>query len=336
MDMSHFMRRGIILFLLALFVCALVPAVSADKTYDSPVYDDLLVSNETIVINDIVYGDVVAMGSSVTINGDVLGDVIVLSGELDVNGKVAGKVYAVSGDVTIRGDVRKLYIVSGMLEIEASANVATDVYVISGTVKNHGVIIGKLSVIAGTLENNGRAGSVEEEEFQWPDTGVPGVIKNVARLFHLLFAIGLFIVGLLLFSTFKDKFIAIEREIHASPVINTIVGFVLIIATAIISTLLMVTVIGIPLGLLIGLMTFVALLLSTLFVSLALGRTIASAFKLEARDIVLFIVGFIILNVLFFVPYLGIIVRIVAVSLGFGAIFMAAKTHWNDIKRCAS
>ncbi|RZN50414.1 hypothetical protein EF808_00065 [archaeon] len=336
MKLSYLVRRGFALLILALILCTLVPVVSADKTFDYPIYDDLLVSDETIVINESVYGDVVATGGSVTINGDVMGDVLVFSGRLNVNGTVAGKVIAIGGDITIRGNVRKVYVIGGTVELETSAHVDTDAYIIGGAVTNHGVIIDKLSVIAGSLENNGRVGRVEEKEFSWPDTGIPGFIKNVARLFHVLFVIGLFIVGLFLFTTFGDKFTAIEREVRTSPIINTIVGFVLIIATAILCTLLMVTIIGIPLGLLIGLLAFIALLISTLFVSLALGRTIATTFKLEARDLVLFIVGFVILNVLFVVPYLGFVVRIVAVSLGFGALFMTVRAHWDDIKQCAS
>ncbi len=80
-----------------------------------------------------------------------------------------------------------------------------------------------------------------------------------------------------------------------------------------------------------GMLFIIALMLSSLFVSFAVGRKIVDLFKVKTNDILIFVLGFIILNLLFRIPYAGVLIGIVAISLGFGAIIYALRKNWQSI-----
>jgi hypothetical protein len=127
--------------------------------------------------------------------------------------------------------------------------------------------------------------------------------------------VGFLIIGIILLKLFPAQFFIVEEEVRKSPVKNTLVGFVLIIASVILIILLSVTVIGFPVALIMGMLFIIALMLSTLFVSFTVGRKIVDLFKFETNDLLIFVLGFIILSLLFRIPYVGVLVGIVAISL---------------------
>ena len=108
----------------------------------------------------------------------------------------------------------------------------------------------------------------------------------------------------------------------------TLVGFALPIASVMLIFILAITVVGIPVAALLGLLMRIALLLASLFVSFALGRTLLGLLKLQNSELVIFIIGFIMLSLLFQLPYLGWLIRLLALSLGVGAIFYFVRKSW--------
>lgn len=110
------------------------------------------------------------------------------------------------------------------------------------------------------------------------------------------------------------------------------VGGFLIIASAIIIMLLAISIIGIPFAIFAGLLFIIALMLSTIFVSFAFGRMIADRLNFRAGNVWLFILGFVVLNIFFMIPVLGGLIWIIAVSLGFGAIYYALRNNRKGTK----
>jgi len=56
-----------------------------------------------------------------------------------------------------------------------------------------------------------------------------------------------------------------------------------------------------------------------------LGKWVGEQAKIKQGDLVYFIIGFVILNVLFLLPYVGGLVSLISVSLGFAALLYAAR-----------
>jgi len=66
-------------------------------------------------------------------------------------------------------------------------------------------------------------------------------------------------------------------------------------------------------------------MLSGTFVSFSLGKWIGEQAKIKQGDLVYFIIGFVIINVLSLLPFVGGLVSLISMSLGFAAILYAAR-----------
>jgi len=292
--------------------------LSADQQLiDTPIPDDVVASGGSVTVRAPVDSLTVA-GGMVTVDAPVAGDVIAASGTLVVNGDVGGKVLAAGGEIELNGNATNALVTGGTVRIGEDAVIERDAVISAGEVVNEGSVLGNLTVSAGTFNNTGTAGNVTFEEQQEPGPALPG-------LFAVLTAIGVLILGLLLIKFLPGPFAAIVGEVEKNPVVLTVLGFLAIIVTAILLLIVAITVIGLPIALVGGLLFIVALLLSSLFVAYALGDVIASRAGWRPGPMGIFILGFVILQILTFIPLLGALVQVVAVSLGYGGILYALR-----------
>jgi len=325
------MKQLIIISLLLILLLPNVQALtmlSGDQvSVDSPIDDDVFVSGGTVTINAPVASAVIA-GGTIIINAPVSGDVFVAGGQILVNSDIEGKIVAAGGDIDLRGDAKNAVIAGGNVNIHSTTVISRDAVIAGGNVSNAGKIIGNLTVRAENFQNTGSAGSVDFEKSE----GLQG-LQRVMNIFSILMTVGFLIIGIILLKLFPAQFFIVEEEVRKAPVKNTLVGFVLIIASVIVIILLAVTIVGFPVALIMGMLFIIALMLSSLFVSFAVGRKIVDLFKFkfETGDLLIFVLGFIILSLLFRIPYAGGLIGIVAISLGFGAIVYTLRKNWQSI-----
>jgi hypothetical protein len=199
--------------------------------------------------------------------------------------------------------------------------------VTGGQVTNAGTVTGNLSVSAQSFDDRGTAGHLDVELSEPRD---PFSAFRSIGLF--LLSVGMFFLGLVLIRIAPARFLAVEEEARRSPLIKTIAGFFGIIVVFIVLILVSITIILLPLAFILWEVFFLGLLISTLVVSLAFGRTIAGYLKWEAPPWQFFIVGFVILNLLFRIPVAGIIFVVIAVSLGTAAFFWTLWVHRDAIR----
>ncbi|MBE0516371.1 MAG: hypothetical protein IBX41_03115 [Methanophagales archaeon] len=320
------------LIIIALMVILLVPhgqalqMLSGDQvSVDSPIDDDVFAAGGTVSINAPIAGAVLA-GGDISINAPVSGDVFVAGGQIVVNSDIDGKIVAAGGTIELRGGAKNVVIAGGNVNIHPDTVISRDAVIAGDRVSNAGTIIGNLTVRAEEFHNTGSAGSVDFKKSE----GLQG-LQKLMNLFSILMTVGFLIIGLIVLKLFPAQFFIIEEEVRKSPVKNTVVGFVLILASVILILVLAVTLVGFPVALLMGMLFIIALMLSSLFVSFAVGRTIVDVFKIKTKDILIFVLGFIILSLLFRIPYAGWVIRIVAISLGFGALVYAVYKNWQSI-----
>ena len=329
-------KRKAIWFVLILLLAvpasvqALATFSGGQVTITTPVDDDVFASGGMVDINAPVASLIVA-GGTVNVNAPVRGDVIAAGGTVNVNSDVGGKLVAAGGAIDVKGNIgTNAVLTGGTVKILSSSTISRDALISGGQVSNAGHVIGNLSVNARTFENSGSAGHVDVKL----ENEVPG-LSAVFALLGLLFIIGMFILGIVLLKVAPEKFLTVEREVRKSPLIRTIVGFVAIIVTVIILVLLGITVVLFPIALLVGMIFLIALLLSTLFVSSSLGRVIAGYMKWSGPEWQLFLLGFVILYLLFLIPIIGTIILVISVSLGFGAFLYAMREHRQCISKAA-
>ncbi|HQD25751.1 MULTISPECIES: hypothetical protein [Methanoculleus] len=315
--MKHLLLIILSLLLIPSGVQALTFLGGDPLVLDTPIPDDVVASGGSVTVKAPVDSLTVA-GGTVTVDAPVRGDVIAAGGTLVVNGDVGGKVLAAGGEIELNGNATNALITGGTVRIGEGGVIERDAFISAGEVTNAGSVLGNLSVSAGSFINTGTAGNVTFEEQRSPGLAIPG-------LFSILVAIGFLILGNLLIWGFPDLFGAVVQQIERSPVILTIVGFVAIIVSAVLLLIVAITIIGLPIALVGGLLFIVAMLLSSLFVAYALGDVIITRTKWRPGRVWVFVLGFVILQILILIPLLGAIVWIIAVSLGYGGILYALR-----------
>lgn len=327
--------KSVHLILLLLIITLPMPALAletrsgGDVRIDQATDDDVFASGGVITV-DAPVGSLIAAGGQITVNAPVKGDVIAAGGQVTINSDVGGKVVAAGGTITINGKVgTNAVLTGGTIALGSASSVGRDAMVSGGTVTNAGNVAGKLSVRANTFDNRGSAGTLEVELGE--RSTLAGTLFSI---FSVLFTIGLLILGLILIRIAPVRYRAVEAGISSSPLIAAITGFAVLVAGFLILVLLSITLVGLPLALLLGLLMLTGILLSTLFVSSALGRWIAGLLKRPVSDYLTFVIGFVVLNLLFRIPVAGTILLAIAVSLGFGALLRVA---WQNRDRmCGS
>jgi hypothetical protein len=288
---------------------------------DSPVEDDLFAGGNTVNVNAPVDSAVI-VGGDVNIDAPIKGDLIVLGGEVDLNSNVGGKIVAAGGTINLRGDVaRNVVMAGGTVRILSSSDIGIDAAISGGNVYNAGNVTGTLWVNAGNFNNTGTAGDVKFQ--QWQEDEAEEKSKAFISTFSILMILGFLIVGLIILRLFPGGVFAVDREIRKSPPVKALLGLGLIVASMILIVISMITVIGLPLGLLLLTLFVAAMMLANLFVSFSLGRWIVSALNQTLGDMPAFVLGYLVLSVLFLIPYAGSIIELISISLGFGAMVYA-------------
>jgi len=351
--MSPILANGLRVLAVLCLALLLLPGVHALELFGDggttvitvPTDDDVVASSGTLVV-DAPVGSLIAVGGDVHVNAPVTRDVIAAGGTSRVNGTVGGKVVLAGGRVDLNSSVeRNALVTGGEVAFGPGARVGRDAEVTAGTFTHQGAVNGTLGVDAGTFTNAGTAGTLRYDTVgdrpardnqtvnrtgDRDGMGALGALfATIALVVSLLITIGYLILGLLLLALAPGAAGAVEERVREQPLPAFVVGLVALIVAVVAGVILAVTIVGILIAVLGWLLVLAGTMLAGLAVSLALGRLIAGRTGIGDNRYALFIIGFVILNVLYLVPILGAIVGFVVVCLGFGAILMAARDAFS-------
>ena len=257
-----------------------------------------------IARDETINGPVVTIDGSARIDGAVNDDVYVGSGNVRIDGRVTGNVLVADGDATINGHVGGDVIsLRGRVVVHSGAQVSGDV------VSRH-----PAQVASGTVRGEVRRlnlGSL-----------LRGFLIRFLLFFWLAVTVSAAILGLLfvlLFPRAADATVAAGRRFWPSLGWGALVGII----GPILAILVLVTIVGIPLGL--GALSALNVLgpLGYVAASLLLGRRIVKGTSMGAR-IGAFFAGFGILRVVALLPGIGVVVWVLASLYGLGALTIAA------------
>jgi hypothetical protein len=311
-----------------------------------------------------VNGDLIAGGGLVTITHRVQGDLIVGAGSVMMGGLVEKGVRAAGGSVTIAGRVgRNVNVAGGSITIGPEAVVGGSAQLVGGEVRVAGVIGRKLRVAGAVVVLAGEvAGNVEvvAQEIEvlptarirgklvyWsprparidPQASISGRVTHnlpelpsrIARTGTALvtvsrtsFMAGLTVIAVALFLIFPRFTVLASRTVGSDPIKSLGMGLLLFAAIPVLAILSMITILGIPLGLLIFLGFSIALLLGFVLVAFYLGDVGAQAFmgrhaRERAVRVVFLILALGILLLARQIPVIGAVLIVVTVILGLGA-----------------
>ncbi|MCJ7443766.1 MAG: hypothetical protein MUO26_04420 [Methanotrichaceae archaeon] len=292
---------------------------------DSPVDDDIFAAGSMVKINAPVDSATV-VGGALYLNAPVERDLIAAGGEVQIESDVGGKIMVAGGNINLGGDVgTNLVAAGGNVNLQPTANVARDALITAGRVLNAGTVNGTLTVRSNDFNNIGSAGAVDYQMIENPQDRRESQTRF--HLFSLLTTLGWLILGLILLKFLPGLFNAVEREIKQSIAVKTGMGFVFIIAICIAILITAITIVGLPIAIISALSMIVALMLTGIFVSFSLGSWIGNRLNLQYSDMILFIIGFVLLNMLFILPLVGWLLSLISICLGFGAFLYVARKN---------
>ncbi|OPY54350.1 MAG: hypothetical protein A4E48_00335 [Methanosaeta sp. PtaU1.Bin060] len=301
---------------------------------DTAIDDDVFAAGNMVNINAPV-GSAVVAGGNVNINAPVKGDVFAAGGQVNLNSDVGGKLVTAGGNINLGGGIgTNLVAAGGTVDILPGKTVGRDALIGGSRVINSGHVNGTLMVSATSFDNTGSAGKVDFRKTETFREDDKREAAGAFGFFGLLMLVGYFILGLILLRFLPGIFSEVNEEIERSPLVATVVGFVMIISSFIAILIVGITVVGLPIALIATLLLIAVLMLTGTFVAYALGKWIGARLKLKYSDLVLFVIGFVILNILFAIPFVGWLASLISVSLGFGAILYACRKHL-DLARTA-
>jgi len=324
----HILPAGIVLLMLLLIPVSAFDIREGDTiVINDPVSDDLMVSGGTVTINAPVKSltfaggklevnapvdeNLIAAGGEISVNAPVGTDLIAAGGRVVIDADVGGKVLAVGGQAVMNGQTSNIAISGGKVLLGKASHITGD------------ALIGSSDYVAeGKIDGEVRTDTDDETIPDQTDALLSGIIT----ILSILFSIGMLIAGIIMIRLIPHSWKTVTSDLQESAVMAVIIGIAGIIATGVLVILLMMTIIGIPIALISGLIFLIGLIISTLVTGAAIGSCIAEKAGRELSPTISFMIGFIILEILCFIPILGILIKMIAICAGFGALLMATRT----------
>jgi hypothetical protein len=278
----------------------------------------------------------VALGAEpVTHNGRVVistqGDVTIPAGEH------ADVVVVVQGAATVQGEVNTLVVIDGTAAL-AGARLETVVAVKSSVEVADGTVIsGELQRLDSTVHQTADVqieGGITDLSTVFLETA--SVLAPALFLLWLGFGLSTIVAGLLLAALASRQVRDAGRLISTDPLATGLIGILSVIAIPVAAILLMVTVIGAPLGFgvmfaVMPLLAYAGYLTAAIWTGDWILRRSTSAAERE-RPFLAAVVGIVVLGVIGLVPVLGLVVM-VASLLGFGALVRLAFRTFRGASR---
>ncbi len=264
---------------------------------------------------EIAAEDQIVFSGTVTVpQGERVGEVVVFSGRVEVHGVVTGDVVVLEGPVTVTGQVNGSVIAAdGVIRLVESARVGGDVLSAEPIVLRPG------AKVAGDTRGETRF-SLEAP------LAVLGELLGPISI-----SISVLLVGLVLVLLAPRAADAVVDAVGAAPLASLGWGVLVILSLPVAAVALVVSVLGVPLGLALFLSLGLWWLVGLAWASWCAGRALVRTSHGRVR---VFLAGWAILAAVGLVPILNAAVWTLAPVLGVGAMLVAAwrarEGRWRD------
>jgi hypothetical protein len=345
------------------------PSVSTNELITNDVYmagasimsagnieGDLVAGGGTILVSNPVSGDAILGGGNITILSDIGDDVRVTGGNIIVHAGVGGDMIAAGGQIIlggagVQGDVA---IAAGSIRIDAP--VSGDLKLAGGSIYINAPVSGDITIEGGmvTLGSNAVITSsllytAEKELTKEDGATVNGKVTfkkredtstsaGMAVAFFSVFVVICFLAQFtstlllgLLFKRFSKNIVtgAVER-----PLLELGRGLLTFAAVPVLSVLALITVIGIPIGI-VGILSFILLLLlAWVIVPILVGSVVYRYFSKGALEVTwkTALIGVFVYTIIGIIPFIGGLAQGLLLLLTLGTIVAVkwdALRHWR-------
>ena len=294
---------------------------AAGRTIDlrGPVGDAARVAGDQLTVDTTIDGDLVAAGNRLQLlDGAVVRGRLMATGSIvEVEGTVEENLLVAAGEIIVRGTVRgDARVVADRLELAPGARIDGDLDYRTRT---------PLSA-----EEAARVGgAVRHREPVRDEDSDRGWVGRVFRSWFWGWQFGsALLVGLLLVALVPRVVQQLVSSIQAESTLGALLGFGAFLIVPIAAVVVMLTVVGVPIGLIVMLLFGVALYLAKLPIAACAGEwLLARAGWPDASPYAAMAAGVLALYLLFAVPWLGGLGWLAATWLGFGAMVLTGRRY---------
>ncbi|MCC5896242.1 MAG: polymer-forming cytoskeletal protein [Alkalibacterium sp.] len=320
-------------------------AAGEDIRVNGDINGSLFVAGQRIVISGEVNGNIFGAGETIEMNGQSEGEVF-LAGEtvsIAESAQIGRDAFTAAMRVIIDGAVpRHLFSAGETVRVNGSvggnANLASE-----------SVILDDSTVIEGDLiydspnEAQIAPGANVAGQTDWRQTEPWNMGRTLSQqtrwlliFFWVLFSVlSALVVWFIIKLISKDFWIDTVWPIADRPLKTVGTGLVSLIITPFIAGILMVTIVGIPMGIILFMLYAIALYVAKIIVGLFVG---ASLFRLFGRtegnnEFLLVLIGVVILDLLMIIPILNLVTWLVIAVFGLGALFLSRREGHRHVER---
>lgn len=310
-------------------------AAGQDVQITGNINGDLFVSAQNITIDGVVTGNIYVAGQAIKIGVQSEGDVFVAGQNVTIAKEaIIGRDLFVAGATILQEGTIQRNLFGGGSEIIIAGLVGGDVNLQTGNLKlqDNAVIEGNLSyesskeaVIAPDSKITGetdwkKVASMSTEQIRTETK------KPINLFFGFLWSVASALLVWFLVKVWRPDFWTKTAMPIAEVPLKTLgVGFLALVVTPLLILLAMVTIIGIPLGIFVGLIYWASMYLSKIIVAVFIGQWLAKRFKWPElhKGIWLVMLGLVILGLLNMLPFVKFIVGLLTVVAGLGSLILA-------------
>lgn len=297
-------------------------------TINGEITNGLRFGGQSIMVNGRIGRDLVVGGAQLSVSGtgQIDGDLVFGAGTVQVDGSIGDSILGAGGKVTLTNNVGGDIILSvDSLTITSSADIQGD---IKYTSSNEASIQSGASI-------SGDISHLIPEQTETAKGIMAGIVGSV--VWKILSYVMIFIIGIILILIAKKRITLMQIAIQKSPWQTLGWGALILIATPIAAVIVMITVIGLPLGIISLLLWGIVLYLSQIPVALLLGRLIIRQNReLDSTGIMIgaLALGLLVLFVLQLIPIIGWIVGLIVIIFGLGTLITSIKTmRFESVER---
>lgn len=336
-------------------VSAAVERTEAGNTYFSggevrinePVHGDLFATGRQIFVDQPVAADAALAGGMIEVREEIGEDLRAAGGTISIYRNVGGEVLAAGRSVRIENavDVGGPALLAGNeVAVGGTVNKGIKVYankiVLFGRIAGDARLFGEeIALMPGTrIEGNlyyaspkaltsdeaaTVAGRVTREESSRAGDAGRGIAASGPGWFHPLFFFSMFASGALLFLVFPGAVKGAQHAIRQYPGKSLLIGLVLLSAIPPIAVIMMISVIGIPVGFSLIALYPLLLLLGYLGAAFFIGQRAADAMKQSSevslpRQLAYLGFALLLLGLAAMIPFLGMLFVCLALLAGVG------------------
>ncbi|HUF58306.1 MAG TPA: polymer-forming cytoskeletal protein [Actinomycetota bacterium] len=280
---------------LAASAFALLVSPAAALAQDEPVIEPPRIEPED---------QIVLAGSVVVPRGERVGEVVIFSGRATVHGVATGDVVVLEGPVTVTGQVHGSVIAAdGVVRLAESARVGGDVFSSEEVLARPGAKVG------------GDARSDVRFSFEGPLAALGKLLGPVA------ISVSVLLMGLVLLLLVPRGADAVAETLTDAPLVSLGWGILIAIAVPVAAVALLISVLGLPLGLALLFSSGLWWLTGLTWAAWCAGRGLVRPPRGRATA---FLAGWAILAAVGLVPILNVAVWTLAPAVGLGAMLVAA------------